>query len=418
MTQSAHARSRPDGLSIRHSAANVSRSRRRSAVGWRASRGETVRGDRRRALVRRARRLAERASAAPTNSRNSGAGRSGRDLNSGWNCEATKNGCRRRQLDRLDEPLVRRGARADQAGRLEPAAQLVVDLVAVAVALVDDRLAVELADARSPSCSLIGSAPSRIVPPMSAISFCSGSRSITGKGVSGSNSVELAPSIPATWRANSRPRRACRGRSRGTGSRARARSARRGSCPRTRGRRSRPGSGSRRPRSSRRATAGRSTRLGVHPVDLDRAAVVDAGVPERLRDRQVGVLELDVLADERDPDRSRRPRAPARDRLPAVRSGAGASSPKCSRSTKSSTPSAWNTSGHLVDVGDVVGRDDRLDREAREQRDLAADLWRERRLRAAHDHVGRDPDPPQLVDRVLRRLGLQLAGVADVRAPA
>ena len=29
------------------------------------------------------------ASAAPTNSRNSGAGRSGRDLNSGWYCEAT-----------------------------------------------------------------------------------------------------------------------------------------------------------------------------------------------------------------------------------------------------------------------------------------------------------------------------------------
>ena len=31
----------------------------------------------------------ERARAAPTKSRNSGAGRSGRDLNSGWNCEAT-----------------------------------------------------------------------------------------------------------------------------------------------------------------------------------------------------------------------------------------------------------------------------------------------------------------------------------------
>src|SRR6185369_9128848 len=30
--------------------------------------------------------------AAPTKSRNSGAGRSGRDLNSGWNCDATKNG--------------------------------------------------------------------------------------------------------------------------------------------------------------------------------------------------------------------------------------------------------------------------------------------------------------------------------------
>src|SRR5689334_6706604 len=42
-----------------------------------------------------------------------------------------------------------------------------------------------------------------MVPPMSATSFCSGRRSMTGNGVSGSNSVELAPSIPATWRANS-----------------------------------------------------------------------------------------------------------------------------------------------------------------------------------------------------------------------
>ena len=42
---------------------------------------------------------------------------------------------------------------------------------------------------------------------------------------------------------------------------------------------------------------------------------------------------------------------------------------------------------HLVDVGDVVGRDDRLDRQAREQRDLAADVGGEHRLRAAHDHV-------------------------------
>ena len=38
---------------------------------------------------------------------------------------------------------------------------------------------------------------------MSATSFCSGSRSTTGYGVSGSNSLEFAPSMPTTWRANS-----------------------------------------------------------------------------------------------------------------------------------------------------------------------------------------------------------------------
>ena len=41
------------------------------------------------------------------------------------------------------------------------------------------------------------------MPPRSSTSFCSGSRSITGYGVSGSISVEFAPSSPTTWRANS-----------------------------------------------------------------------------------------------------------------------------------------------------------------------------------------------------------------------
>src|SRR3954466_175021 len=40
---------------------------------------------------------------------------------------------------------------------------------------------------------------------MSRTSFCSGRRSITGNGVSGSNSVELAPSMSATWRAGDAP---------------------------------------------------------------------------------------------------------------------------------------------------------------------------------------------------------------------
>src|SRR5919199_23246 len=60
-----------------------------------------------------------------------------------------------------------------------------------------------MARARVSLWSFTGSAPSRMVPPRSRTSFCSGRRSITGKGVSGSNSVEFAPSIPATWRANS-----------------------------------------------------------------------------------------------------------------------------------------------------------------------------------------------------------------------
>ena len=70
---------------------------------------------------------------------------------------------------------------------------------------------------------------------------------------------------------------------------------------------------------------------------------------------------------------------------------------------------------HLVDVVHVAGRDHRLLRHAAEERDLAADLALQPALRPADDRLRLDPDPPQLVDRMLRRLGLQLAGMADVR---
>ena len=69
---------------------------------------------------------------------------------------------------------------------------------------------------------------------------------------------------------------------------------------------------------------------------------------------------------------------------------------------------------HLVDVVDVVGGDHRVDGKAGEEGDLAADLAVEAAFGAADQRVRLDPDPAQLVDRVLGRLRLQLAGVADV----
>ena len=88
-----------------------------------------------------------RSRAARTNAANSGCGRSGRLLNSGCACVATKNGCTsRRELHELDEPVVGRRARADEPGLLEPAAVAVVHLVAVTVPLVHDLFAVGLLD--------------------------------------------------------------------------------------------------------------------------------------------------------------------------------------------------------------------------------------------------------------------------------
>ena len=70
---------------------------------------------------------------------------------------------------------------------------------------------------------------------------------------------------------------------------------------------------------------------------------------------------------------------------------------------------------HLVDVGDVGARDDRARVDVGEERDLVADVARELLVRAADDDVGMDTDAAQLVDRVLRRLRLQLAGRLDER---
>ena len=70
---------------------------------------------------------------------------------------------------------------------------------------------------------------------------------------------------------------------------------------------------------------------------------------------------------------------------------------------------------HEVDVAHVLVRDDGVRVDVGEERDLVADVVRERVVRAADDDVGMDTDPAQLVDGVLRRLRLQLAGSLDER---
>ena len=151
----------------------------------RRGRRVTRRGRRRGVVDRRAGAAARdpRPGRAPprTNAANSGCGRSGRLLNSGCAWVATKNGC-----DRAARRTRRGGRRArcpsTPAVLLEPGAVLVVDLVAVAVALVDDFFAVGLVHDRCRAASFAGYAPRRIVPPMSTTSRCSSMRSITGCG--------------------------------------------------------------------------------------------------------------------------------------------------------------------------------------------------------------------------------------------
>ena len=68
-----------------------------------------------------------------------------------------------------------------------------------------------------------------------------------------------------------------------------------------------------------------------------------------------------------------------------------------------------------VDVGDVGQTDDRAEVDVSEERDLLADVARELVVRATDDHVRMDTDPAELVDRERGRLGLQLARGLDER---
>ena len=64
---------------------------------------------------------------------------------------------------------------------------------------------------------------------------------------------------------------------------------------------------------------------------------------------------------------------------------------------------------HLVDRLGGHGGDDRVGVDVAEERDLLAQVVVDRQVAAGDDHVGRDADAPQLLDRVLGRLRLQLA---------
>ena len=142
--------------------------------------------------------------------------------------------------------------------------------------------------------------------------------------------------------------------------------------------------------------------------------VVDARVLERLVDGEVGVLELHVLADERDLDlAARRPmRSTSSSHSPRSGSPSGRPSFCADERVEALRRAALR---HEVDVAHVLVRDHGLRVDVGEERDLLADVARERLVRAADDDVRVDTDAPQLVHRVLRRLRLQLAGGLDER---
>ena len=139
-----------------------------------------------------------------------------------------------------------------------------------------------------------------------------------------------------------------------------------------------------------------------------------AAVLERLVDGEVRVVQLQVLADERDLDLLVELLAALGQLAPLAEVGLRGVEPELLADERVE-PLALERLGHEVDVRDVRRRDDGARVHVREERDLVADVVGERLRRARDDDVRVDTDPAQLVDRVLRGLRLQLARRLDER---
>jgi hypothetical protein len=139
-------------------------------------------------------------------------------------------------------------------------------------------------------------------------------------------------------------------------------------------------------------------------------------VAERLRDAQVGVGQLDVLADEGDLEAGLRGLDPLHERPPRIEIGlhVGVTEPELAYE-QPAEPGRLEHQRDLVDRVGRLGRDHRVRRDVGEEGDLLADLVADRMVAAEDDHVGLDPDPAKLLDRVLGGFRLQLAGRGEGR---
>ena len=186
------------------------------------------------------------------------------------------------------------------------------------------------------------------------------------------------------------------------------------SCLRCRARRSRPAPGCRaRPRDGCTASS-RSNISAVDPVQLHLHIVGDPAMGQRLGQRFVAVdqvVYLPTTAMRTSPSGSR---TPLHDPLPARQVGR-----RRRRQAEMPQHLAVQALGvigdrHLVDGVHVQGRDHRLGPHVAEQRDLAPVVLRDLAVAAAEQHVRLDADALQLLDRMLGRLGLELARRRDV----
>ena len=156
--------------------------------------------------------------------------------------------------------------------------------------------------------------------------------------------------------------------------------------------------------------------LRLEPLQRHLGALAQAAVLERFGQRLVGVLVVDVLADDRHGDGVDRVLHRVDDGVPLaevrrlhLRFEAQALDDDLVEAL------LVQPARDLVDVVEIDRRDDGVLRHVGEQRDLAALAVRQWLLGAAQQHVGLDTDRAQFLHGMLGGLGLQLARRRDVR---
>ena len=135
---------------------------------------------------------------------------------------------------------------------------------------------------------------------------------------------------------------------------------------------------------------------------------------ERLLDGDVGVLQVDVLADDRDGKRLARLLDGPHHLAPLLHAPAAGGQPEGARH-EIAQPLLLEEQRHLVHGVDRGKRDDAPGWDVAVDGDLFLYTVLHRVVAPAYYRVGLDADAPELTDAVLRGLGLQLAGGGNVR---
>ena len=146
----------------------------------------------------------------------------------------------------------------------------------------------------------------------------------------------------------------------------------------------------------------------IDPFDVDLDPVGHTAMDQRLLDGFIGIFKLRVLADHADRDRAIGGMNTVIHILPHGQIGARRGRNLKRIQNGLIQPFAMIGEGGLVNRFQIIGGDHRLRAHVAEQGQLGAFFFGDRLLGPADQNIWLQPDGAQFLDRMLRRLGLQL----------